>query len=175
MDKIEQQKAKDTYVEAFARSGIVSPACREAGVSRETIRLWKLADKVFAARCADALEDAIDEAELVVRQRGVEGWTEIVKYKGQTIYKRVPMTGELELDDDFEPIPLTTEVRNDDLLKFYTSANRAKYGAKSKLELSGPEGGAIPVERFIRFIGSDGDGRPDPFDEQHPSEIPGKE
>lgn len=168
-----KEALKDKYVEAFSKVGVTAPALRMAGFSRKALRDWTLEDKDFAQRCEDALEDAIDEAEYVVRQRGVEGWDEPLTHpNGDPIWKREPKTGELCLDEDFERIPLTVTMRNDDLLKFYTKANRAKYGDKSKLELSGPDGGPIATERWIRYVDSDGDGRPDPLDAQHPSEIP---
>lgn len=157
---------KEAYVEALREVGIIGAALSIAGFSRKSLRNWQAEDDEFMEDCQDAHQDAIDKAELVVRERGVDGWEEPVTYKGQPLYKRDPLTGDQLLDEDFMPIPLTVPRRNDELLKFFMSGNSAKYGTKkSQIEMSGPDGGPFHTERWVRFVDSDGDGRFDPLDE----------
>ncbi len=170
MDKRERDAKKDLFVEAYATTGVIGPAAKVAGVHRRTILDWKEADPDFKQRCGDAYEDAIDVAELEIRNRGVHGRQKPVMYKGRPMFVYDPRTGDLVLDDDFEPVVLMETVDSNKLLEFYTSGTRNKFNAKQRVELSGPDGGNIPVERFIRFVGSDGDGRPDPIDEPGPEE-----
>lgn len=165
MDKRLKQARKDKYVEALTKVGIIGPASEAAGVHRRTILDWQKADPEFAKACDDAFETAIDAAEVMVRERGVEGWEKPVIYKGEPMFRRDPVSGEILLDDNFEPIPLTESIRNDDLLKFYMEANRQKYNRKTKLEHSGPNGGDIPTGLKIRFVSSDGEGGIDLLDD----------
>lgn len=164
MNKRLKQARKAKYVEALAAIGIIGPAAKIAGVHRRTILDWQNADKKFAKACDDAYEEAIDSAELKVRERGVDGWEKPIIYKGEPMFRRDPVTGDVLLDGNFDPIPLTESIRNDDLLKFYMEANRQKYNKKTKLEHSGPNGGDIPTGLKIRFVDSDGDGGIDPLD-----------
>ena len=170
MDKRLQKAIKAKYLEALASHGVMGVAAKTAGITRESIRAWQLKDEEFAQECKDAIEDAIDKAEMEIVKRGVEGFDRPVMYKGQQIYKREPSTGELMIDDNFDYVPLTESIHSEDLLKFYTQAKRKEFGQKGSLQLSGPDGGPIPVERFVRFISSDGNGRPDPLDAPGPEE-----
>lgn len=73
-----RQLQKAQFVTAFAESGNVSAACRVADIDRSTYYYWLEHDALFAARVAQAQEQANDALELEARRRAIEGWEEPV-------------------------------------------------------------------------------------------------
>ncbi len=148
---------KTKFLEAFATTGVIQPACVAASVSRSTVRNWREDDEEFDEAYGDALQCAIDAAESELRLRAVEGVEEIIMYKGSPIWKRDPKTGAYLLDDDFERVPYTQRITSDRLLEVYAKANRARYRDKSSLALTGGEGEAlIPRNLRVEHVMPDG-------------------
>lgn len=137
------------FLRSFAKHGVVGPALREVDVDRATLDLWRQ-DDAFEARMAEALEDAVDEAEAELRRRAVHGTVRLLFHQGSPIWKRDPATGEVLLDDNFEPIAYTENERSDALLALYMKANRTKYADKSKVELGGP--GGAPLQVITQYV-----------------------
>jgi len=161
------------FLQAYSLTGVIGTACQAVGVSRTTVRKWREDDEVFEERFADAFEDAVDPVEEELRKRAMLGFEKPVIYQGMPMWRRDPLTGEVLLDDDFNPIPLTEPVQNNDLLKLYIAANRGKYNPKTTLEHQGPGGTSLtPRKVQVVFVKADGKGgilqegeepEPDPY------------
>ncbi|KFH18415.1 hypothetical protein ELZ19_06790 [Brucella abortus] len=155
---------KTAFLEAYARTGVIGDGCRAAGVSRSTYKRWRYGSKAtgeepdeeFDRACQDALDCAVDDAELELRRRAVEGVEEVMTYRGEPVWRRDPATGEVLLDDDFNPIPFTISRRSDKLLEVYVKAHRAQYRDKGSLELGGMGGGPIEQAVTVRYVLPDG-------------------
>lgn len=155
MDQALQDK-QVLFLEHYARTGIVAAACRASGVTRQEYKRWCEDDEDFEELAQDAREDALDDAELELRQRGVEGSKEPVIWQGMPVYKRDPETGDIELDDNFEKVPLTITVKSDKLLQLYMQGNRQRYRDKTELALTDGAGGPPKMAATVQIIGADG-------------------
>lgn len=165
---------QEAFLEAYEKVGIVGPACQKAGVGRSTYYYWRESDEEFAQKAADAYQLAVDVAELELRNRAVEGIDEIVMYRGEPVWKRDPSTGEIMLDKDFEPIPLTIRRRSDKLLETYMKANRHRYRDKSSVEVSGPEGGPVETKAItVEYVLPEGMTKED-YDTPREGDVPAK-
>ena len=141
---VNQSEIQARFLRSYARHGVVGPALRETDIPRSELDMWRQ-DEEFEARMAAALEEAVDEAEVELRRRAVHGTVRLLFHQGSPIWKRDPSTGEVLLDDNFDPIAYTENERSDTLLQFYLKANRAKYADKSKVELGGPGGAPLTI------------------------------
>jgi len=161
-----RQTTKDTphmkglLTEAAKTAPSFRQACLQAGVNYSTGKKWRKEDEEFAKALAMADDERRDHLREEAQRRAVEGWEKPVLYKGEMVYHRDPVTKELLLDDDFNPIPLTEKVISDRILERVLEANVPEYARKSSVELSGPNGGDIPTSVTIKFIKSDGEGNP---------------
>ncbi len=140
------------FLEVLSQTGVIRPAAEAAGVPRSTVNHWREDDEDFAQEFSDAMENSVDVAELELRTRAVDGVDEPVMHNGEPVWRRDPRTGDLELDDDFNPVPYTVPRRSDRLLEVYAKANRKKYRDKGSLEVSGPDGGAIPTALTVSYV-----------------------
>lgn len=61
------------FLEAFAETGMVSQACRIAGINRSTAYRARQRNESFALAWADVEERTTEELEQVARQRAVDG------------------------------------------------------------------------------------------------------
>jgi hypothetical protein len=127
--------ARAQFLEELARRGIVSDACKAAGVARRTAYEWRAADTVFAAAWDEALDQAVDTMEREAHRRAVEGVEE-------------PVIGRVERDrdgilTDEDGNPLYIRKYSDSLLTTMLKANRPeKYRERTDVHHSG----AIAVE-----------------------------
>ena len=153
-DKALKQAA---FLQAYSLTGVIGDAASAVGVTRTTVRNWR-DDEEFEERFQDAFEEAIDPVEIELRKRAMLGFEKPVIYQGIPMFRRDPLTGDLILDDDFNPIPLTEPVQNNDLLKLYIAANRGKYNPKTTLEHQGPGGTQLPRQVQVVFVEADGKG-----------------
>ena len=147
-----REKKKELFIESYANCGVIGPACEAADIGRRTYLNWRTADKEFDKNCDLALQEAVDDAELALRERGIQGIEEVVLYKGEPVWKRDPVTGHVMLDDDFNPIPFTIKRVSDRLLEVYTRAHRPQYSERHTLELSGPGGRAIDSAVQVTYV-----------------------
>ena len=153
-DLRDTRKAK--FLEAYKMTGVIQPAIDAAGISRASYRKYRKDDKVFHQDCFDAYDAAVDEAEVELRKRGIEGYDDPVMYKGEQTWCRNPDSGDLLLDDDFNPIPFTRPIKSDYLLNIYTRSHRPIYKEKTEIAITGPGGGSIEHDFQITFIMPDG-------------------
>lgn len=163
LNVINKEKRQDLFLKAYSKCGIVGHACDAVGISRSTVHQWRDTDQEFKKRMLAAHEDALDLAELELRRRGIEGVEEPVIFSGKVVYKRDPYTGEIIVDDDGQPIPLTINRRSDRLLEVFMQAKRPEYNRKSGVEIGiGPrligEDSDDSGQIVIKFVDSDGEG-----------------
>lgn len=143
---------KEVFIENYALHGVVTVACAAASISRSCYYQWCENDEDFAIACEDARECAVDLAEFELRNRAVDGVEEPVLFKGEPVWRRDPVTADVLLDDDFNPIPFTINRRSDRLLEVYMKANRNQYRDKGSLEVTGKDGGAIETQFEVTYV-----------------------
>lgn len=153
MNNVDETIRQKLFLQAFAKRGIIREGLEAAGIDRAILRSWE-EDEEFIQRMADAREDAVDNAEGELVRRAVEGTVNILFHQGVPIWRRDPTTGEILLDDDFNPIPYCEREYSDSLLALYMKANRRKYGDKSSVEVSGP--GGAPLNIVTTYVLPDG-------------------
>ena len=124
------QKAMETFLEVLRIEGVLRPALKAAKINRTILRQWQAENPEFAAECNEALEEAMDIAEEELRRRALKGTQKLVLVKGQPVPLRNVETGEIELDENFEPIMMTETVHHDRLLETYIKGNRTRYKDK---------------------------------------------
>lgn len=76
---------------ALAEGASVSRACDEAGISYQTVRLWRKDDAEFEQAVIDAVNQGIDRLEDEARRRAVDGYEEqVLNGKGEVVqtYRR---------------------------------------------------------------------------------------
>ena len=80
------RKAKQApFLTAFRRTGSVTGAAREAGVSRSAHYKWVEVDPEYAEQFENANEEMVDGLEQEARRRALEGVDEPVYYKGERV------------------------------------------------------------------------------------------
>ena len=163
---------KEAFLANYREHGVIGPASKVAGVTRSTVLNWRKSDPEFDAACEDAFQCAVDIAEQELRRRGVEGSEEIVLYKGEVVWRKDARTGELLLDDDFNPMPMVIQKDHDRLLEVYTRSHRPVYKERTEVAVTGKDGGALQgiVVEYVLPKGKTAadyeqtDNEPDPFD-----------
>jgi len=143
---------REKFLEAYSKRGNIGEACKAAEVSRSTYQSW-MQEEDFKQRAIEAYENAVDAAEVIVHKRGFDGYEEPVFHRGELVYRRDPATGEVLLDDDFNPIPLTVTKHSEKMVEMYMQAHRSNYRSRGTLELTGPMGeGGAEEPLTIRFV-----------------------
>lgn len=140
------------FLDAYAITGVIGEACEASGVPRPTFKQWRQNDEAFAEAVLEAEQEAIDRLRSEAKRRALDGWEEPVIHQGRQMYKRHPLTNELLLDDDFEPIPLTINKKSDRILEKMLEAKAPEYSRKGSLELTGPGGSSLmPTKVEVHF------------------------
>lgn len=144
---------KRAFLIAFAGIGIIADACKAAGVTRADLKRWKKDDPQFLTAYLEAEEDAADNLEKEAHRRAVKGWHEPVLYKGEMTYVRDPHTGEFELDDELNLIPVTVLKKSDRMLERMLEARHVKYARKGPGTGTGVDSNAEapPTKIIVRF------------------------
>lgn len=150
---------KGLIVDAAQTAPSFRQACIQAGVPYSTGVQWKNQDEEFGKAVAAARDEYRETLRETAHERAVSGWERVVFHKGEPVWKRDPKTGEIMLDEDFNPIPWTEKVVSDRILERVMEANVPEYAKKSSLEVSGPNGGSIPTEIKVTLVKSDGNGK----------------
>ncbi|MEY2653440.1 MAG: hypothetical protein RLZZ524_467 [Pseudomonadota bacterium] len=154
------------FLARLAETGVVSRACRAAGVSRTMVDRQRKTDADFAAAWEEAMEEATDAAEAELRRRAIDGVDELVVYQGAPTYlherdaqgnviqeahattvvqpdgttKQVwEMRPKLKLDERGMPVLLTTRKYSDALLALLVKGRRKAVFAE-RTELTGADG-----------------------------------
>jgi hypothetical protein len=127
--KVDVQEA---FLEAFIQHGILTRACKEAGISRSTVRQWEEHDASFSPRYAEAKEAVNDVYRDEARRRAVDGTESYVVSQGKIVYSP-------------DGRPLTERKYSDTMLQFVMKARMPEYREKVQqtLEISGKDGGPI--------------------------------
>lgn len=133
----ERQTVQEAFLAAFVLHGIITRACKEAGVNRSTIRQWEEDDLSFSPRYAEAKEAVNDIYRDEARRRAVEGTESYVVNQGKLVYD--PETGR----------PLIEHKYSDTLIQFLMKAKMPEYKEKQQLELTGKDGGPIQIEQWV--------------------------
>lgn len=117
---------KDSFLEAFAKTGNVSEAAAAAGVGRRTVYDWRSEDEDFATRWDGAEQESHDRLEREAFRRAAEGTDKPVFQGGQQVG--------------------TIHEYSDTLLIFLLKARRpAVYRDNHRVELTGADGGPMEV------------------------------
>lgn len=126
----ERQLKKELFVSAYAESGNVVLASKEAGIHRSTHYDWLAEDPDYAARCLEAERTAVQALEAEMYRRAVKGVEEPVFYQGE-------VCGHVQ--------------KYSDTLLIFSLKGHApeKYADRFKGELGGIGGGPLTVE-FVR-------------------------
>jgi len=66
---------KRRFIEILAAQGTVFHAAQTAGVSRQAVYCWRIADREFAASRDEAHEQAVDAVESSLYQKALDGDT----------------------------------------------------------------------------------------------------
>lgn len=145
-------------LDGMRAKGTNAAAAKAAGVSYSTISRWKQDDEEFRKAMWNAHEEHVDEAVEELHERAVVGDEQLVYFKGEPVPKRDPLTGEPQLDDDFNVIYYTRKVKSDPLLQFYLKSKRAEFRDKSELAVTGPDGGPVQTDNKVtwEFVMPDG-------------------
>lgn len=119
---------EQAFLHALSQLGNVTAAAEAVGLGRRTVYVWREADPDFAARWAEATEEAVERMEQEAWRRATQGVDRPV-YQGG---KQVGMVKEY----------------SDNLLIFLLKGSKPeKY--RERTEISGPGGGPVTVE-FVR-------------------------
>ena len=80
-NKTQQKIAKAAIIEAMKKTyGVVAPAAKAAGVSRNTVMTWRKADPEFDAACNATLELGLDVAEDALMTAIKKGNVKAIQY-----------------------------------------------------------------------------------------------
>lgn len=145
------------FLRALAATGVVSSACKAAGVSSSAVRARRADDADFEEAYKQALEDSVDLLDHAARSRALHGVEEPVIYQGQLtpIWER-DERGDVLIDivtgapiqarnPDGSLKFLTVTKYSDTLLMFVLKGNRRRlYGDKT--ELMGDNGQPIQID-----------------------------
>lgn len=66
------------FLESLAKTGRILESCKAAGITHETIRVWRRDDEEFADAFADAELEYCEYIEKEIERRAIEGWEEPV-------------------------------------------------------------------------------------------------
>ena len=127
----ESHPKKAEVIQAMAHAPTLSRAADISGVSPSTAHTWRRIDPVFQAALEEVRPLFVDSLRDVVHDRAVLGYQKPVLYKGQIQYQRDPRTGDLVLDENFEPMVLMERVHSDRLLERVLEANVPEYARQA--------------------------------------------
>ena len=81
LTKKQQALMKQNFLTALEKSaGIITPACKAVGISRESIRKWRLQDEKFNAAIEEMNEMALDFAETALMKNIQAGDTRAITF-----------------------------------------------------------------------------------------------
>lgn len=152
-EKLREAK-KQAALDGMRAHGTKTAAARAAGVGLSTLSAWYANedDDSFKKALDMAEQEFVDDAVQELHKRAVTGDEQLVFFKGMPIPKRNPETGDPELDEDFEPVYYTRNVKSDRLLEVLLKSKRPEYREKYDLALMGPDGGAVKTDTRIEIV-----------------------
>jgi len=139
------------FIEELARTGNVTRAAHRINVSRNTVYHWREhmpnepvtlqngEEFTFIEAWDNALEEGLDLLEEFARERATVGYKEPVVYQGRLSYHTYPpnhpLAGELILNEEGMPIPITINRPSDNLLVQLLRAKRPdEFGIKQQVD-----------------------------------------
>jgi hypothetical protein len=132
-DPVDQRKI-DTFFAELAKTDHVGKAAEVSGLPPRTVYGWRDKDPEFAQRWQEARESFADHLEAEATRRAVAGVEKGVWHQGVRVGNE--------------------QQYSDSLLALMLKAKRAReYGDKSKVELTGADGGPIKTEETPTAIG----------------------
>jgi hypothetical protein len=147
LEALTPQQAR--FLECRAQTYTDSAACGKLGLSQSTVVRWKHESEAFLAAYAAARNIPVDRLEQALYHRALYGHSTLRLDKaGNPIPMIDPVTLEVMLDDDFEPIYVADQVPNDNLLLAALKAQRPEYRDKGELHVGGIPG--APLEHSVR-------------------------
>ncbi len=142
---------KPAFLKALSEWPVVLTACKAAMVDRTTATKARNKNAEFKRAWDEAMEEGIDRAEQEAFRRAVVGHEEpVVDKKGNIVYLRELYIEKgkekwrLKLDDDGNPVPLTTKRHSDTLLNTVLKGRR-KDVYSDRTELTGADGGDLTI------------------------------
>ena len=114
-----RRRWKALFLNHLARMGNVTLAAGAAGVGRMTVYEHKAADKAFAAKWDEAMQDAADTLEAEARRRAVEGVQKYITHKTELVTVPVDKDGKVVAPGDptyVASVPLVEKLYSDNLL-----------------------------------------------------------
>lgn len=121
---------QDRFLARLRDTGNVRRSCEAAGVARSWAYDLRAKDPQFAAEWKAAALDAADLIEETLLDRGLSGWEEPVYQGGQLV-------GEIR------------RYAHNVAMVILKASNPEKYGDRTRLEHTGPDGGAIQIQQQI--------------------------
>lgn len=146
---LEDEGMVDAFLRALdRRDGVYMLACSDVGISYHALHRQRIRDPRFAAEMQERIRHARQARAMRLQQLVDEhleahlgGTLEVVRdADGNPVYRRDPRTGELELDDDLEPVPV---MRSPVSVKALTDLRREARGQVDGLD--GPASTSVSV------------------------------
>ncbi len=136
------------FLGALRTTGMVSAACRLAGVGRRTVYDHREADPEFAKAWDEALDESADLLVLEARRRAYDGTDEPVVWQGSLSGVWVDPNGTVVSADTpgAKLVPLTVKKYSDALLMFLIKARRPEYRDSFRVQHAGDAQQPVKVE-----------------------------
>lgn len=81
----DKSSRKDGFLRALSRTGNISAAVRESGLSRSTVYFWRSHDQEFSSHWDEALAEATDRLAYEARRRALDGIEEVQYFQGEPV------------------------------------------------------------------------------------------
>lgn len=124
------------FLDVLRENANVTEAAEAAGMERKYMYRLKDQDPEFAEEWDQAVGEVLDRAEQELIRRAVEG-----------VRRPIVRT----VDGEAKVIG-TERVYSDKLLEFFLQSRHPEYAKKVKQEMSGPDGGPIPIKSNVKKV-----------------------
>jgi hypothetical protein len=123
---------KRLVLESLSQLGLITHACKQAGIGRTTFYLWCEEDEQFASDAEEAKSLAADNVVKELLHRAT-GWQKPIRDRQGQLVPQRDLEGNIVLNEDFEPVYATEEVYDSRLLSDAAAAldPRFKKGGSS--------------------------------------------
>lgn len=85
LEQYPRETWEETFFEGFSQYGIISDACRLAGVPISLVQTLRKSDKAFAQRFEDTREEVRDKVRRALMERSIDGVVEPVYQLGKLV------------------------------------------------------------------------------------------
>lgn len=150
-----RRRKKALFLEAFRQLGNRTYAAMHAGTDLKQVRMWQEEDALFSEEIREAGLEACDRIEQEAYRRAIVGIEKPVIHQGKLCY-RTDHEGRIEVDGAGKPVLLVEREWSDELLKLLLRGAKPEKYARSAFEISGPQGGPIPIAQVHVVLPSNG-------------------